>query len=270
MKSNQIARAAAIVGAVVALTLVTACGSSIEDAATKAAESVSQSVQMPGDEGTIKPVGEIIRGESGTTIELKAVTQQGDSTVLTVKFTAGKKNLEGYNILNPVLTYGDEGLEAKVNYNLTDTVDGIIAAGTPRTVEFAYDVPKAKLNTATLTMQIGLASAGWRGDLTKVKAAKPTPTATQEVNTEPEPTQEAPEPTSTLPEGWDKDGDGQIDTDAPVGDVGCDTAECLIEKNDQGGATTQPTFDPNSADGYGPNQKLPPLCERFPQDYGPC
>lgn len=27
-----------------------------------------------------------------------------------------------------------------------------------------------------------------------------------------------------------------------------------------------PTFDPNSADGYGPNQQLPPLCERFPND----
>ena len=25
-----------------------------------------------------------------------------------------------------------------------------------------------------------------------------------------------------------------------------------------------PTFDPNSADGYGPNQPLPPFCERFP------
>lgn len=28
-----------------------------------------------------------------------------------------------------------------------------------------------------------------------------------------------------------------------------------------------PTFDPNSADGYGPSQELPPLCERFPGQY---
>jgi hypothetical protein len=28
-----------------------------------------------------------------------------------------------------------------------------------------------------------------------------------------------------------------------------------------------PTFDPNSADGYGPNQPLPPLCIRFPDQY---
>lgn len=28
-----------------------------------------------------------------------------------------------------------------------------------------------------------------------------------------------------------------------------------------------PTFDPNSADGYGPNQLLPPLCVRFPSQY---
>jgi hypothetical protein len=30
-----------------------------------------------------------------------------------------------------------------------------------------------------------------------------------------------------------------------------------------------PTFDPNSGDGYGPNQPLPPLCIRFPDQY-PC
>jgi hypothetical protein len=28
-----------------------------------------------------------------------------------------------------------------------------------------------------------------------------------------------------------------------------------------------PTFDPNSADGYGSNQPLPPLCVRFPDQY---
>jgi hypothetical protein len=28
-----------------------------------------------------------------------------------------------------------------------------------------------------------------------------------------------------------------------------------------------PTFDPNSADGYGPNQPLPPFCVRFPYQY---
>lgn len=28
-----------------------------------------------------------------------------------------------------------------------------------------------------------------------------------------------------------------------------------------------PTFDPDSGDGYGPNQPLPPLCVRFPDQY---
>jgi hypothetical protein len=32
-------------------------------------------------------------------------------------------------------------------------------------------------------------------------------------------------------------------------------------------AHTVPTFDPNSADGYGPNQPLPPKCIRFPGQY---
>ena len=37
----------------------------------------------------------------------------------------------------------------------------------------------------------------------------------------------------------------------------------------QGGAWLHvvPTFDPNSADGYGPNQPLPLLCVRFPDQY---
>lgn len=112
-----------------------------------------------------------------------------------------------------------------------------------------------------------------------------------------ETTPEADACNSTLPAGWDKDCDGQIDVDAPIGDTGCDTSECLIEKNrqesEQGGPVAEcangqvrnegggnystcvggewqyvsPTFDPNSGDGYGPNQPLPPLCVRFPQDY---
>lgn len=32
-------------------------------------------------------------------------------------------------------------------------------------------------------------------------------------------------------------------------------------------APAVPTFDPNSADGYGPDQALPPLCERFPGEF---
>lgn len=32
-------------------------------------------------------------------------------------------------------------------------------------------------------------------------------------------------------------------------------------------APAAPTFDPNSADGYGPDQALPPLCERFPGEF---
>ncbi|MBE7338091.1 membrane lipoprotein lipid attachment site-containing protein [Corynebacterium aurimucosum] len=34
--------------------------------------------------------------------------------------------------------------------------------------------------------------------------------------------------------------------------------------------TYTPTYDPNSGDGYGPDQQLPPLCQRFPSEYGPC
>ena len=34
--------------------------------------------------------------------------------------------------------------------------------------------------------------------------------------------------------------------------------------------TYTPTYNPNSGDGYGPSQQLPPLCVRFPSEYGPC
>lgn len=35
------------------------------------------------------------------------------------------------------------------------------------------------------------------------------------------------------------------------------------------GSSSEPTFDPDSADGYGPNQELPPFCDRFP-DHETC
>lgn len=38
----------------------------------------------------------------------------------------------------------------------------------------------------------------------------------------------------------------------------------------QQGEPPAPTFVPDSADGYGPSQELPPLCVRFPDAYGPC
>ncbi|MGV0391520.1 hypothetical protein [Corynebacterium phoceense] len=34
--------------------------------------------------------------------------------------------------------------------------------------------------------------------------------------------------------------------------------------------TYTPTYDPNSGDGYSPDQQLPPLCQRFPSEYDPC
>lgn len=34
-----------------------------------------------------------------------------------------------------------------------------------------------------------------------------------------------------------------------------------------GPAVSSPTFNPDSADGYGPDQRLPPLCERFPGEF---
>lgn len=40
---------------------------------------------------------------------------------------------------------------------------------------------------------------------------------------------------------WDKDGDGMIDADAPVGDsdTECTTAQCLVDLNRQGAAEAE-------------------------------
>ncbi|WFN94191.1 hypothetical protein [Gordonia sihwensis] len=235
MSVRLMGRAAIAAAGICAAALVGACGSSDETTPTQSSVAPTSST----DEGSIQPVGSIIRGQSGATVELQTVTQRGASTVLGVKFTAGRTNLEGYNILTPVLTYGQDGKEAAVDYAITEPVSGIIPAGTARSVEFGYEVDKAKLNPATVTIGIGLAEAGWHGDLTTVKAAPAesaepdTPAAAEVPATTETP---APEPAPT-----------EESADAPPA-----------------------TFDPDSGDGYGPNQKLPPLCERFPDEYGPC
>ncbi|AXH49680.1 hypothetical protein KNT98_gp38 [Gordonia phage Frokostdame] len=75
--------------------------------------------------------------------------------------------------------------------------------------------------------------ADWRQKVAPPSTPDAAPAATEQAPA-PEP---APAPEtggSDVPPGWDKDGDGLIDTDAPVGDVPCDTAECLIEKNREG------------------------------------
>lgn len=58
---------------------------------------------------------------------------------------------------------------------------------------------------------------------------------------------EAPAPGggSDIPPGWDKDGDGLIDTDAPIGDTPCETAECLIEQNREGAEEAERSDGPS-------------------------
>lgn len=65
------------------------------------------------------------------------------------------------------------------------------------------------------------ASTAPAADTTEAPTEEPAPTETQSGG-------------SGIPPEWDKNGDGLIDADAPVGDVGCDTSECLVEKNRQG------------------------------------
>lgn len=59
-----------------------------------------------------------------------------------------------------------------------------------------------------------------------------TPTATATVTQTPPATETAPAAPATtspnFPTEWDKDGDGLIDKDAPIGDTDCDNPECLL------------------------------------------
>ncbi|AXQ63870.1 hypothetical protein HOV03_gp17 [Gordonia phage Asapag] len=75
--------------------------------------------------------------------------------------------------------------------------------------------------------------AEWRQALAPVTSEAPATTTEQPA---PEPTNPAPETTAPdtaapdsggIPPGWDKNGDGMIDTDAPIGDD-CETPECLM------------------------------------------
>lgn len=69
--------------------------------------------------------------------------------------------------------------------------------------------------------------AGWQDTVAPEVAA---PATEVPATTEPEPAPpaaEAPETEGGIPPGWDKNGDGLIDTDAPIGDD-CDTPECLL------------------------------------------
>ncbi|WVX88562.1 lipoprotein [Gordonia phage CheeseTouch] len=76
--------------------------------------------------------------------------------------------------------------------------------------------------------------AGWRQKIAPASTSE-APAATTE-QPAPEPTNPAPETTAPdtaapdsggIPPGWDKNGDGMIDTDAPIGDD-CETPECLM------------------------------------------
>lgn len=54
-----------------------------------------------------------------------------------------------------------------------------------------------------------------------------------------------PEGGSDIPPGWDKDGDGLIDTDAPIGDTPCEAAECLIEQDREGAEEAERSEGPS-------------------------
>ncbi|AOE44056.1 hypothetical protein SEA_BLINO_40 [Gordonia phage Blino] len=73
----------------------------------------------------------------------------------------------------------------------------------------------------------------------------PAPAATEAPAPAPAPETGAPEGGSDIPPGWDKDGDGLIDTDAPIGDTPCETAECLIEKNREGAEEAERSEGPS-------------------------
>ncbi len=129
-------------------------------------------------------------------------------------------------------------------------------------VKEGFATEKSKLRDATVT----IGKAVWRGDFRRFKASPTALTVEQPVETVtqtelPKPTETEVEPTITEPSTTEQ------------------AAECAegAVTNDGGGTYStctngqwvhiEPTFDPDSGDGYGPNQPLPPLCVRFPDDY---
>ncbi|MFC9355162.1 hypothetical protein ACFTZB_01065 [Rhodococcus sp. NPDC057014] len=120
------------------------------------------------DTGPIQPWGTVLTGSGGGQIELTGLRSGPNLTVFELTFTPGDQALSGSNIFTPTLTYGPTGTVAAVDYS--DVSTGILFSGTVpphghATLDFAYKVPLAALNPATLTVDVGFQDFTWTGNL---------------------------------------------------------------------------------------------------------
>lgn len=202
---------------------------------------------------------------TGVDEELLAPSVGNGAAVPGAVFTFHVKNT-GADVVSqwatPALTYGAEGVPAPTAMPYAGQGDdsigqelngGVVAPGATQTVREGFSVRVDQLTNATVV----IGTAVWRGDFTKLAGPS---SQTDQANPTTVPTTEVTEPTPAQ----------TTDTPAPQ----CNDGAVIPGGNGsystcQGGqwVSVQPTYDPNSGDGYGPNQPLPPLCVRFPDQY---
>ncbi|MDT0224093.1 hypothetical protein [Gordonia sp. AC31] len=135
---------------------------------------VGSAVAVPttSDGYIIEPFGKPLVGYDGKRVTMAAFTR-GTQTVINVRYRAGSNPIQTYSILDPDLTYGADGIEAPLVGK--PDLAGVIAPGESRLAIYVFDVSTPRLGKATLTVNIGLASASWNGNLAAVAQPLPVP-----------------------------------------------------------------------------------------------
>lgn len=167
-------RHAVVVLAALTLTL-TACGSEPEKTPAPIAPLPTTVAPVasgsPSTPGVYKPTDTGISQSTGVEVTILSVEQvahkYGTLTVFTFQLHNGSgKIFEGYNWPTPTVVYGPAGVPAKQQYSgedgFGDGVQGVITPGSKQTVRHAYQVAKADLNPAV----VSVGSVVWQGDWT--------------------------------------------------------------------------------------------------------
>jgi len=171
-------RGAATIAAIAVTLAITGCGDSGKDGVPRGESTpitTTQSAEAPAAVTTSPQKGVLAPTETGRsaaydidTMILSVEEKQsryGTVTVFTFQLVNdGDKIFEGYNWPSPTVVYGPAGTPAEHTFSLSEGygegVQGSIPPGMRQTVQHAYDVPKAELNPAVVTV----GSLVWQGD----------------------------------------------------------------------------------------------------------
>lgn len=165
-------RTGAAIAAVAVAILTAGCGTSSGEESVPRGEAVPVTTTIATTTATPGVLAPTETGRSAAydietmilSVE-EAQSRYGLVTVFTFQLVnTGGKIFEGFNWPSPTVVYGPAGTPAEHTYSLSEGygegVQGAIPPGARQTVQHAYDVPKAELNPAVVTV----GSLVWQGD----------------------------------------------------------------------------------------------------------